>query len=136
VNAVSSAAEATARFTKTGDYELHVAAMDDGCEATVNVRVDPGPLKVATCPASGFPLCQECDMEVLLEDEFGNRVTDYAGTISLELPAGGLAKQPAPLVLTAADGGHGFLRGVLLVSAGPTLLVFKDGDGTVVSQPG
>lgn len=124
------------RLTRTGDQEFTVVAADfpKAAPATVKVHVDAGPFHHATCPWDSYPLNQECDLDVLLEDEFRNRVTDYDGTISLEVPQDRLATLPAPAAVVAAHGGRRTLGGVLLTHAGPTSLVFKDASGAVVSQ--
>ena len=136
VDADGPTAELTSRLTKVGDYELRVTAPDDGREIAVKVHVDAGPFHHATCPASNFPLGQECDMDVVLEDEFGNRVKGWEGAISLEVPQDRFAVIPAPIEFAAGNEGHGVLRGVLLARAGKVPLVFKDGSGGVVSQNG
>jgi uncharacterized protein (TIGR03790 family) len=128
--------EMPCRMTKTGDYELRVTAPDDGREATVKVHVSAGELHHATCPADSLPLCQEGDLEVVLEDAFGNRVTEWTGTISLEVPQDPAATLPAPALIAAGSGGRGVLRGVILTHAGPTGLVLKDEKGVVLSQEG
>jgi uncharacterized protein (TIGR03790 family) len=128
--------EMPCRMTRAGDFQLRVTAPDDGREATVKVRVDAGPLHHATCPASDFPLGQEADLEVVLEDEFMNRVKDYSGTISLSVPDDAGATIPPPIVLTPRDGGRGVFRGVVLTHPGETALVLKDAGGAVVSERG
>ncbi len=126
------------RLTRAGEQEFTVVAADypKTAPVTVKVRIDAAPFHHATCPASSYPLNQECDMEVVLEDEFGNRSTDYEGTIALKVPQDRLATLPAPVAVVPAHGGRRVLDGVLLTHAGPTTLVFEDAGGAVVSQQG
>src|SRR5205814_8161205 len=77
---------------------------------------------------------QETDLDVVVEDRFGNRLTKWKGTIAVEVPQDRSAALPAPVTLTAASQGHGVLHGLLVAHAGPTAVVFKDERGSVVSQ--
>jgi hypothetical protein len=122
-------------MTKAGDYELRVSAPQDGRDATVRVRVVPGPLHHATCPADSLPLGQEADLEVVVEDQFGNRLTDYAGRLTLEIPQDQGATLPDPVPMAPADRGRAVFRRVIATHAGPTGLVLKDLTGRVISLP-
>jgi uncharacterized protein (TIGR03790 family) len=126
------------RLTRAGDQEFSIVAADwpKAAPVTVKVHIDAGPFHHATCPSDSFPLNQECDMEVVLEDEFGNRAKEYDGTIALEVPQDRFATLPAPVAVVPAHGGRRVLAGVLLTHAGATTLVFKDAGSAVVSQQG
>lgn len=125
------------RFTRAGEQELRVVAADHekATPATLKVRIGAAPFHHATCPASSYPLGQECDMEVVLEDEFGNLVPGYDGTIALEIPQDRFATLPPPVAVPPGRG-RVVLPGVLVTHAGQTSLVFKDAGGAVVSQQG
>jgi uncharacterized protein (TIGR03790 family) len=127
------AAEIPLTFTRTGAYELRVTAPDDGREAPVKFTVGSGDFDHVTTPLQTFPLGQECDMELVAEDRFGNRVRDYEATVTLSVPTDRFAESPLPAEFTAAHGGSAVLRRVLLTQEGPASLVFKDGAGRVLS---
>ncbi len=119
------------KLTKAGDVQFVIASADDPAAAARHaVRVDAGPPHHATTPLSTFPLGQEADMEVVVEDEFGNRAASFDGTLALAAPADPHAKLPEPVRIAPAQKGRGVFRRVLLTRAGPQPLAFRDADGS------
>jgi uncharacterized protein (TIGR03790 family) len=136
VDAESPAVEISITFTKAMDYDLRATAVDDGREATTKFTVRAADFDHATTPASNYPLGQAADLVVVLEDKFGNRLKDWAGSVAVEVPEDPSAEIPAPVAMTASSGGACRIRGLLLTHAGPTKLVFKSADGATLSQAG
>ncbi len=135
VDADSPVVEVPLTFTAARDYELRVAAPDDGREATAKLSVTAGEFDHLTTPASSCPLDQETDVVVVAEDKFGNRVRDWEGSVAVETPDDPNSEIPPAATMTAADRGACRIAGLLLARAGPNRLVFKSGDGAVLSSP-
>jgi len=135
VDATSPVVEVPLTFTKAMDYDLRIAAVDDGRDEATKLAVKADVFDHATTPASDYPLGQAAELVVVLEDKFGNRARDWEGSIAVEVPEDSAAEIPAPVQMTAAGGGACRIRGLLLTHAGPTKLVFKSGDGTTLSKP-
>jgi uncharacterized protein (TIGR03790 family) len=126
--------EVPVRLTKAGDVDLVVTLPDDGARAVARVRVVAGPPHHATSPLDRVPVGQACDVDVVVEDEFGNRA-DFEGELKLVVPTDPFATLPSPVRLAKGDRGRAVFRDVVLTRAGRHGIVLADGTGKLWSQP-
>ena len=125
-----------ARFTRAGALALRVVLPLDGVETAVKVSIASGPPAVATSPQGAVPLGQATDVDVLVQDAYGNRCDAFEGELRIAFPGDPFAVVPGPVQVTKADRGRAVFRDVVLTRAGNQPLVITDAAGKQWSQPG
>lgn len=121
-----SAIEVPARFLRSGDVSLRVTLPDDGVERTSRLRVRAGPASHATSPLAAVPLLQATDVDVVVEDEYGNLAEDFDRELRMAFPDDPEASVPGPVRVVR---GRAVFRDVVLTRPGRRTLVLSDADG-------
>ncbi len=123
------------RLVDAGEHQIRLVSTPDGAEVLHPLRVLPAELHHATTPLSLVPQGQQFDVPIVLEDEFGNRVTAWAGTVDMTIPGDADAVLPGAMAVGPKAGGRVTLRDVVLPARGARAVSIHDGDGKQLSQP-
>ena len=125
---MEGAAEVSLRLRKAGKTEFRVLARRCGAVGTLPVVVRPGPAAAVFLRiASNSPVGEPFDVAAEVQDDFGNPVPDWTGTLSLAAPEDPKAELPGPVEVRAGDRGRGVFRGVAFGTPGYQVLSVSDG---------